>query len=1037
MNFELPCQMNPTDRCVEHHSLTVRMLQDIFSVLLLLTTVYSSTKSQPTTDPEVPMCPVQCNCTLDKVYIVDCSQGTLAHIPSTMPNITMILNVSHNNLHNFSQDVFIHLPMLQVLDLSYNPHISLDESLDSFEVLRYLHTLDLQATGLHSIILTQLPKSLRHLKLGGNKITNIFQDSDGNQSLELRTLDIHNNRLRRISPKLFAVCPKLQKLHADRNNIQQFTVNISTSDTRYFDSVTHISLSHNNIISVNPDSFEYFPRLEMMDISYNNILYVDGIFSDNCSQLKWLSLAGNPIQSIPPFTLSACSNLTMLNLSGCEIQVIYGDIFKGLFNLRTLDISHNRIMWIHPETFCTTAMLQNLNLSYNLLTSLSPKVLSFTSNATQDIRLNENPWNCDCDIVWLANWFSRFTKFTQNQVPTCLSPSHLQGLSLTYLPLQFNCSHAQIINYTSTAFKRIGEAVSLDCVAVGDPTPNVVWLTPWKQIFHYTPAGSSHYELIQDAVTSYRVTSSTPFTNDLDRERIRVLPNGSLHIESVSRSDAGSYICRAFNEYGNSSVVVEVMLNYLIILEVTVWSVIWGVCCAGGMLSIGLLVGIIRKIHSRYSHSEKEKRKGIAQVLQNLNDYRSVQIGKLSAYKTAKLDQFSAFKNSKVDKLRTYKQDSFQSIVQHMHNLREHYTSQVAKVKDNCSQQVEKLREQYSSQTDKFRSYKFTKVGKLRGYKSAKVEKLRDQYTTQVLKIREYGSQQMSKLRDQYKLQQQHLLKLLELLDIGNCMGFIETECLRSDSMIFSENFINIDLETHPDQVSIHLGDSDNSEYVTASSQSDNSLCGGSVENVGSEKRQGTCNLSNQKEVTINSQGVTKNIAIPEPADVLLQINTEQTSHSDKTHKPRKNKKSQKHTKGSSRMKKKKRRKAATKPNCDSLEYGVETTQMSQSAMSSYQTVQASNRNTRTLAASTSSCDPRPEVILNISEHLTPMWLHSLPADLNTSSEDTTPNYSPTSSHFPSDSTKSSPEKAYIQFSAAQRSKTGTAILDNLKVTEV
>ena len=59
---------------------------------------------------------------------------------------------------------------------------------------------------------------------------------------------------------------------------------------------------------------------------------------------------------------------------------------------------------------------------------------------------------------------------------------------------------------------------------------------------------------------------------------------------------------------------------------------------------------------------------------------------------------------------------------------------------------------------------------------------------------------QMARLREQYKLQQQHLLKLLELLEIGNCVTVIEAECTRTESTIFDADIV-FDLEAQP----IHL----------------------------------------------------------------------------------------------------------------------------------------------------------------------------------------------------------------------------------------
>lgn len=101
-----------------------------------------------------------------------------------------------------------------------------------------------------------------------------------------------------------------------------------------------------------------------------------------------------------------------------------------------------------------------------------------------------------------------------------------------------------------------------------------------------------------------------------------------------------------------------------------------------------------------------------------------------------------------------------------------------------------------------------------------KTDNVRDNYQQQAIKIRDYGSQQMQRLRDQYKLQQQHLLKLLELLDIGNCMSVIEAECMRTDSMLFDPN-ITFDLDQPVHVPREFFPPSSDSEYMTAGSQSD------------------------------------------------------------------------------------------------------------------------------------------------------------------------------------------------------------------------
>lgn len=85
----------------------------------------------------------------------------------------------------------------------------------------------------------------------------------------------------------------------------------------------------------------------------------------------------------------------------------------------------------------------------------------------------------------------------------------------------------------------------------------------------------------------------------------------------------------------------------------------------------------------------------------------------------------------------------------------------------------------------------------------------------------------MLRLREQYKLQQQHLLKLLELLDIGNCVNVIEAECIRTESTIFDAD-ITFDVEAQAihvpqDQAShplVELGDISESSSLTGDRES-------------------------------------------------------------------------------------------------------------------------------------------------------------------------------------------------------------------------
>lgn len=75
-----------------------------------------------------------------------------------------------------------------------------------------------------------------------------------------------------------------------------------------------------------------------------------------------------------------------------------------------------------------------------------------------------------------------------------------------------------------------GGELKLDCVAKGDPQPRVIWRTPSKKL----------------------VDSQYSFD-----PRIRVYPNGSISVHSVTDKDGGDYLCVARNKIGDDYVVLR------------------------------------------------------------------------------------------------------------------------------------------------------------------------------------------------------------------------------------------------------------------------------------------------------------------------------------------------------------------------------------------------------------------------------------------------------------------------------------------------
>lgn len=83
-----------------------------------------------------------------------------------------------------------------------------------------------------------------------------------------------------------------------------------------------------------------------------------------------------------------------------------------------------------PAAFRPSAEI--INLSYNRLTSI-PSGLFDNLNSLQAVHLQGNPWECDCDILYLRSWLQWQQNRTFYRDVRCASPAHLQGRVVAYL----------------------------------------------------------------------------------------------------------------------------------------------------------------------------------------------------------------------------------------------------------------------------------------------------------------------------------------------------------------------------------------------------------------------------------------------------------------------------------------------------------------------------------------------------------------------------------------------------------------------------
>jgi Leucine-rich repeat (LRR) protein len=740
------------------------------------------------------------------VKTANCTHNSLLSVPRPLPPHLEFLYLSYNNISYISQNDLVGLSSVQHIDLHHNVLMSL--SFDAFNsCCSSLQCLNVSYNLLEALDFVYSLPGLVELFASNNRVVgiNYMMNMSG-----LEVLDLSFNLITHLPDSLPARMPSLRILKLAHNLLEAFEVNDFV-----WNSLVELDLSSNRIRRFSLCSTCHLPNLELLDLSSNQLLTICPDWFKMFPSLASFDASYNPVSVITGHTFAVCSQLVTLSLSHLDrLQSVDSDAFVGLKQLHTLSLSHNKLLNIlHADTFCHVADLSQLELNSNNLSSLPASALSCLGSL-QTLLVTDNPWSCDCGIKDLQDTLVRLDL---GHDVTCHSPASVKGLALLNVSVSGSeCRAAKVHSSHVVIWASVGSDLLLECNAAGEPPLNISWLWSRQQ--------KQLFETVYDQ--SHQVYSNLS-------QGIMLLTNGSLYIRSVDRAHAGYYICNVHNEFGSASMVLSVRLNYNSIAVATLHSIIIGLLCAAAFFCIAVVIGAVRYTAHVCSTKEKRKRKSIRAVLEAIQDYKCAQFDRFSAYRSAKLDQLSAFKSAtighlsafrdaRIDKLRTYKQATVASILAHLERMREHYAAQTARIKDNCAQQAEKLRESYGAQ-----------CGRFKDYRSYRVDRMRENYALQAARIRDYGLQQMSKLREQYKTQQQHVLKLVELLDVGSCVsGVIEAECMRAESMIFDAD-IAFDFEAQPIHATetgsigvVCESDCGGSQYLTASSDSDLSLSG-------------------------------------------------------------------------------------------------------------------------------------------------------------------------------------------------------------------
>nr|DBA14940.1 TPA: hypothetical protein GDO54_004213 [Pyxicephalus adspersus] len=386
-------------------------------------------------------------------------------VPKNIPRNTERLRLNRNQLHTLPELLFQNNQALSRLDLSENFIQAIPRK--TFRGATELKNLQLDKNQISCIEdgAFRALRGLEVLTLNNNNITTI-PVSSFNHMPKLRTFRLHSNNLfcdchlawlsqwlrQRPTIGLFTQCTgplPLRGLNVAEVQKHEFTCSGQTdpSSTQICslsigscpamctcsngivdcrgkgltaipanlpETMTEIRLEQNGIKSVPPGAFSPYKKLRRIDLSNNQISEIAPDAFQGLRSLNSLILYGNKITDLPRAVFSGLHALQLLLLNANKINCIRADTFQDLQNLSLLSLYDNKIHSLAKGTFSSLRAIQTLHLA-------------------------QNPFICDCNLKWLADFLR--TNPIETSGARCASPRRLANKRIGQIKSKkFRCS---------------------------------------------------------------------------------------------------------------------------------------------------------------------------------------------------------------------------------------------------------------------------------------------------------------------------------------------------------------------------------------------------------------------------------------------------------------------------------------------------------------------------------------------------------------------------------------------------------------------
>ena len=308
---------------------------------------------------------------------------------------------------------------------------------------------------------------------------------------------------------------------------------LTKADFQSATSIFTLIITFSGVQTVQNEAFSSLQNLHDLTLADNEIKSISGDSFKGLSKLRTLDLSGNANCKIDKSVFAHISTLEELNLGNMNLQTLDKDLFSTLTHLKILKLYMNGIKRIHQDVLAPLSALQTLDLNGNQLLGL-PVELKPMLNKVKNVHISENPWQCNCQLIWLRELPSSFVSSrTDTSDIICNGPQALKYHSFVNVPeSNFVCIPPKVFRCDQTKYSLdVNHRLAINCEYEGDPVPEVKFIRPDGHEIDGRKTVEGKYAINE---------------------------NGTLTISSVASEDDGDWTVSAYNVSAQGDLKVNV-----------------------------------------------------------------------------------------------------------------------------------------------------------------------------------------------------------------------------------------------------------------------------------------------------------------------------------------------------------------------------------------------------------------------------------------------------------------------------------------------